>query len=94
MTDPTDLDRRAADLAARLEARRIWVSLDGRVAEPTAADILGVTTRTLRTWRAEGRAPRFYDAGRLTYRIIDLLIFLESRAHDSQSLAAIGNMRK
>jgi hypothetical protein len=90
----TDLDRRARELAERLEARRVWVSLDFRVAEPTAAEVLGVTVRTLRTWRTEGRAPRFYDAGRLTYRIIDLLIFLESRAHDSQSMAAIGNMRK
>lgn len=90
----TDIDQRAQALGDRLERSRHWVSPDGRVREATAAHVLGCTTRTLRTWRAEGRAPRFYDAGRLTYRLSDLLIFLESRAHDSQSLAAIGNMRK
>lgn len=83
-----------AEIAKRLELSGHWVSVDYRVAETVAANILGITTRTLRSWRGEGRAPRFYDAGRLTYRISDLLEFLESRAHNPQSLAATGSSRK
>lgn len=41
-----DLDQRVQALAARLEARGCWVSLDMRVREPVAAEVLGVTGRT------------------------------------------------
>jgi D-serine deaminase-like pyridoxal phosphate-dependent protein len=59
-----DIDRRARELASRLEASGHWVSPDGRVKEATAAHILGVTTRTLARWREEGTAPPFVAVGR------------------------------
>lgn len=51
MTDQTEIDRRVQALAERLEARGCWVSLDMRVREPVAAEVLGVTGRTLQRWR-------------------------------------------
>ena len=91
MTDLAEITR----IAERLEAKGPWVSYDFRVREPTAADFLGISTRQLRTWRTEGRAPRFFLAGRLSYHISDLLNFLESRSSDfSKSLAAIGTTRQ
>lgn len=91
----TDCEAEIARIAAELRARRHWVSDDWRVREPTAAELIGISTRTLRTWRTEGRAPTFIDAGRLTYRISDLLDFIASRSSDfSKSLAASGTTRQ
>ena len=82
MTDPTDLDRRARDLAERLEQSRHWVSPDFRVREATAAHVLGCTPRTLQRWREQGTAPPFIAFGRaLSYRLCDLLSWIDSRRH-------------
>ena len=90
-TDRIEVER----IAAALRAGGHWVSEDWRVREPTAAHFIGISVRTLRTWRTEGRAPRFIDAGRLTYRLDDLLAFNESRASDfDRSLAASGTTRQ
>lgn len=45
------------ELEARIRAAGRAISLAGMVREPVAAEVLGIATRTLRTWRLEGRAP-------------------------------------
>ncbi len=92
MTDH-ELDQRAAALAERLERAGKWVSLDGRISEPDAAELVGVSPRTFRNWRDEGRGPVFVLVGRrLTFRIADLLRWLDERTHNPS--AANGNSRK
>ena len=81
MTDH-ELDQRAAALAERLERAGKWVSLDHRVREPVAAEVLGVTGRTLQRWREAGTGPGFVVLSRnVTYRLADLLAWVESRRH-------------
>ncbi len=82
MTDPTELDRQVIALAERLERAGKWVSLDHRVREPVAAEVLGVTGRTLQRWREAGTGPAFVVLSRnVTYRVVDLLQWVESRRH-------------
>ena len=81
-----DLERRTEALAARLAASGHWVSPDGRVTEATAAEVIGVTSRTMARWREAGVAPPFYRAGRLTYALRDVLAFLDRQC--STSLAS------
>ncbi len=51
--------------------------------ERQAARYLGVSPGTLRLWRSEGRAPRFFRAGKLVrYRRADLDSWIESRLSD------------
>ena len=91
--DPTELDHRVQAVTARLEACKRWVSLDGRINESDAAELVGVSQRTLRAWREEGRGPVFVLVGRrLTFRIADLLRWLDERTHNPS--AANGNSRK
>ena len=48
--------------------------------ERQAAKYLGVSASTLRLWRAEGRSPRFFRAGKLVrYRRNDLDSWIEAR---------------
>lgn len=91
MTEQTD--PRVTELTARLEARGCWVSLDNRVREAAAANIIGLSPRTLRQWREEGRGPVFVAIGhRITYRLADLLAWLDSRAVDPR--ACVGETRQ
>lgn len=47
-----------------------------------AADLLGVSERALRRWRAEGKGPRYVTLGgnKVVYRVADLEAWLESEA--------------
>ena len=94
MTDKTEqTDPRVTELAARLEARKRWVSLDLRTDEKTAAEIIGVKPRTFRQWREEGRGPVFVAVGqRVTYRLGDIIAWLDSHAVDPRACA--GDMRQ
>lgn len=48
--------------------------------ERQAARYLGVSPATLRLWRSEGRAPRFFRAGKLIrFRRVDLDLWIEAR---------------
>jgi len=48
--------------------------------ERQAAKYLGVSAGTLRLWRSEGRAPRFFRAGKLIrFRVRDLNEWIEQR---------------
>lgn len=71
-------------LADRIRKSGVWVSWDLRITEQTAAQLIGVTQRTLRSWRDEGRGPAYVAAEkrRLTYRIADVLAWIESRRAD------------
>lgn len=81
MTDH-ELDLRVQALAARLEQSRHWVSPDLRVREPVAAEVLGVTARTLQRWREAGIGPAFVVIGRnVTYRLGDVLQWVDERRH-------------
>ena len=70
--------------AARLDAQGIWLSADLRVSDGTAADLLGVGPRSLRDWRQEGWGPTYVCADRqkITYRLSDLLAWIDSRSVD------------
>lgn len=49
------------------------------LSEEAAARFLGVTKRTLKQWRQDGRGPRFVKVGRsVRYRMTDLEAFVES----------------
>ena len=70
-------------VAARLDAKGFWVSCDLRTTEAACAHTLGISTRQLRNWRAEGRGPVFVVIGRaLSYRLADVLAWISSRAVD------------
>lgn len=76
----------AEALCARLTAAGEWVSLDGRVRESAAARVLGVTAKTIRRWREAGQGPPFLLIGnRLTFRVCDLVEWLNQRRHDPQA---------
>jgi len=48
--------------------------------ERQAARYLGVSPGTLRLWRSENRAPRYFRAGRLVrFRVCDLNEWIEQR---------------
>ena len=48
--------------------------------ERQAAKYLGVSAGTLRLWRTQGRAPRFFRAGKLVrFRVRDLNEWIEDR---------------
>ena len=48
--------------------------------EREAARYLGVSSGTMRFWRAEGKGPRYFRAGKLIrYRGVDLDLWIESR---------------
>lgn len=51
---------------------------DGRMNEAAAANFLGVSTNTLRTWRSRGRGPSFVKIGRVWYYLDDLNVFIQS----------------
>jgi|GEM_PF-2895913 len=70
--------------AARLDLQGVWVSADLRVSDSTAADLLGVGPRTLRDWRQDGWGPTYVcaDRARITYRLADLLAWVNSRSID------------
>lgn len=59
------------------------VSADGRVAEITAASMIGLSVSHLRRLRGEGDAPAAYRApvggSRMSYRLADLAHWLEER---------------
>ena len=72
-----------AAVASRLESAGFWVSCDLRTTEAACAHTLGISTRQLRNWRAEGRGPVFVVIGRaLSYRLADVLAWISSRAVD------------
>ena len=48
--------------------------------ERQAAKYIGVSSGTLRLWRAEGRSPRYFRAGKLVrFRVRDLNEWIEQR---------------
>ena len=53
-------------------------SLDALLSEVEAADLLGLSTRTLQSWRTQETGPAFVRAGRaIRYRRRDLLAWIE-----------------
>jgi hypothetical protein len=64
--------------------------LDSGVTETVAADLLGVSPRTLQAWRVRGGGPRFCKIGRsVRYRRRDLVAFQEARLFSSTSEADV-----
>jgi hypothetical protein len=76
--DAPTIDARAAELAARLKAAGHFVTLAGAVSESTAAEVIGVSRRTLRTWRQTGEGPRCYDVGRVLYPLDSIVQYLDA----------------
>ncbi|ABE42915.1 hypothetical protein Bpro_0959 [Polaromonas sp. JS666] len=84
----------ANDLKARAEATHLllqakcreagsFVSIDERVSEQDAAQLLGITAGGLKNMRHEGRAPEAYGApigrGKVSYRLFDLALWIEQK---------------
>lgn len=74
------------------------------LADAEAATILGVSVHTLRKWRHLGRGPRYVklggamragrgQAGRVVYRLSDLLQFLEANIVSTDDQPARGSGR-
>ncbi|ATS39473.2 MULTISPECIES: helix-turn-helix transcriptional regulator [Xanthomonas] len=62
-----------------LEARGCYVTVDGRVNEDTAAQLIPCSTSCLRRWRAEGKGPRCYRPAKTPwYYLADVLAWIES----------------
>jgi len=62
-------------MQARLHTNQ---SLDGLLSEVEAGDLLGLSTRTLQSWRAQETGPAYVRAGRaIRYRRRDLLNWIE-----------------
>jgi predicted DNA-binding transcriptional regulator AlpA len=66
--------------------------LDALLAEVHAAELLGLSTRTLQSWRSKSEGPPFVRAGRaVRYRRRDLLAWMDANtvhATDSDTLSA------
>ena len=73
-----DLEQRAERVAARLLDRGAWISADLRCLPETAADMIGVGERTLANWRASLHPLPFVGGPRVTYRLTDLLAFIDA----------------
>ena len=71
-----------AALVAQFETlcieRGYWISVDGRVREPIAAELLNRASGTLRNWRSYGGASLHYyfHHGRVTYALRDLASYI------------------
>jgi hypothetical protein len=58
--------------------------LDALLAEVHAADLLGLSTRTLQAWRSKRQGPAFVRAGRaIRYRRRDLISWVEANTVSS-----------
>ena len=79
MSSDADLESRAARLAERLRAEGRTVTLGLAVGDDVAAEYLGVSPRTLRSWRKESRGPRSYVAGRVFYPLVELLRYVDGQ---------------
>lgn len=73
----------AADLARDCKARGLAVLPGARVSESVAAEVLGLSAATLRTWRSRhggGQLPYVRTGGskgRVSYRLDDLCAFFD-----------------
>lgn len=72
--DPGDL---LEDLKKACRERNYWISPDGRVRADVAADLIGLTPKTLSNWRQDAaRLPHTMRAGRPLYALEDLANYL------------------
>ena len=79
----SELEQRAARTA---DIYRQWIkahskqmTLDERIGEAVAADLVGIPAKSLRGWRSQGLGPAFVKlAGRVTYRVEDLAWWVEA----------------
>jgi len=68
--------------------------LDAVINENLAAEILGLSTRTLQAWRISGRGPNFLKMGRtVRYRRRDLVQFQEDHVASSTSEVDVKRMK-
>ena len=68
------------------------ISNENALNERQAAKYLGVSAGTLRLWRSEGRAPRFFRAGKLIrFRVRDLNDWIEARLVKSEQYVPLEN---
>lgn len=62
-----------------LRAQGRHVTPDGRVAPDVAAYVIGISEGTLKNWRNADTGPDYFRAGRIWYRLDDLLAWIEAR---------------
>lgn len=72
----------------RLRASGHTVRPDGRITADAAAELLGVSPKTLRNWRSGMLPPGFPQAfdirGRIWYRLHELLDWIEAQRDEEQ----------
>ncbi len=91
MTTEGELNQRADRLAERLRQDGFIVTLAEHITADDAAKVLGVSTRTLRSWRKVGNGPRCVVAGRTWYPVREIVRYLDSQLTPA---AESGNNRK
>jgi hypothetical protein len=67
------------------ELRALPTDPDALLTTAQAAELLGLSARTLEKWRVTGAGPRFVDMGVIRYRRRDLLVWVEARLRRSTS---------
>jgi hypothetical protein len=77
----TRVDATVRMLEAAARQAGYLVGGDLRVSEAHAAELVGVDAKTMENWRCRnGGGPAWYRLGaRVTYRVDDLAMFIESR---------------
>ena len=85
-----ETDKRAESTADRLRDAcnrdGIFITADDRVAEESAAGLIGMAAGSLKNCRQLGNGPDYYrcpaGGGRISYRLIDLAQWIEQRRED------------
>lgn len=76
MTVTDEIER----IAVGLRAAGHTVTIDGRIESDAAADLIGIAHRTLANWRTAGTGPPWILAGRVWYRIDEVLAWIDAQA--------------
>lgn len=82
MRTDAEIEAEAEKIAVRMRAAGVWVSFDLRVRTDTAADLLGRKPKTLANWRGEMHSLPYVRGATPTYRLVDLLRFIDSGQDD------------
>lgn len=91
MTDPKDVDGAEALVDVPVDRPRVRILPDGRMTSTDAATYLGYTTKTLASWRSQGKGPTWIKvSGRIFYLQSSLDVFVAASNSRKPSKGAVG----